>query len=53
MEHEFANYKILVNGKAIAYCVTREDAVNRCHILRSQGYDPVLVFAPKCRELFG
>ena len=53
MEYEYANYKIIIDGKAIAYCITKEDAESRCKTFRRQGFDPIIVFAPKCRKLFG
>lgn len=52
MEKEkiYANCKVMINGKAYAYCTKREDAENRCAIFRRQGFYPTIIYAPGCRE---
>jgi hypothetical protein len=49
---EYANYKVVINGMAAAFCRTEKEVEDKAKIFRSQGYEAYVIYAPNCRELF-
>lgn len=52
MNEIWANYIIKINGKAVAYVETEEEANERANKFYKQGHYPQIFYSPKCRLLY-
>lgn len=48
----WANYIVKINGKAVAYLATDEEANERAEKFVKQGFFPQIFYSPKCRLLY-
>lgn len=52
MNEIYANYIVKIDGKAVAYVETEEEANARADKFYKKGYMPQIFYSPKCRLLW-